>query len=155
MGRNLVPCPACSRQRPRFGDVPPLVLQRRPARPSVRPFNPWQPDSAAAHLIDRWQQLSNSISESWGRLLYLYFNWRQDTYKDLLLIVSLFSTFVVLVGSTRRWLIDSPDERNSATGFWNDIYQVCCTAKAAAGADVSGHNVGGLQWIKMVCQHAD
>jgi mRNA-degrading endonuclease YafQ of YafQ-DinJ toxin-antitoxin module len=74
-------------------------------------------------LLQRWQQVSGRLQDHWGHLLYNYFNWRQDnTAKDLLLIFTLFFSFVMLGSCTHRWVIDDAAERGTG-GLWNDIYQ--------------------------------
>lgn len=112
------------RRRLRFGDKPSGWGPRPSARPAAGPCGAWHPKNLVQHWLDRWKQLSTNTSDSCGRLLYLYFNWRQDTSKDLFLILSMFSAFVLLGSTIRHWVIDTQEERDAATGFWNDVYQV-------------------------------
>jgi hypothetical protein len=85
-------------------------------------------------LLQRWHQVSSRLQDNWGRLLYNYFNWRQDdTSKDLLLIFTLFFSFVMLGSCTHRWVIDDQAERGMG-GLWDDVYQAsqacrhCCSS---------------------------
>lgn len=118
---------SCRRRRLRFGDKPswPQVAPSPQRQQTGPPINPSldNPNSTLLYLSERWHRLSNALADGWGKLLYNYFNWRQDTSKDLLLIFMLFSSFVLLGSSMRHWVIDDETEQ-SGGGFWNDIYQV-------------------------------
>lgn len=129
------PLRACSRRRLRFGDKPHvrplpgrLLSPLPPAAPPPLPQQQQKQQEAGltglvTRLLQRWHQVSRRLQDNWGRLLYDYFNWRQDnTAKDLLLIFALFFSFVMLGSCTHRWVIDNPDERGMG-GLWNDVYQ--------------------------------
>jgi hypothetical protein len=131
---------SCSRRRLRFGDKP--RVRPHPGRvfsppPAAAPSPHLQQHqqqqaagiaSIAASLLQRWHQVSSRLQDNWGRLLYNYFNWRQDnTSKDLLLIFTLFFSFVMLGSCTHRWVIDDPAERGMG-GLWNDVYQASALA---------------------------
>jgi hypothetical protein len=59
----------------------------------------------------------------WGQALYNYFNWRQDTSKDLQLLFAAFTMLLMLGSGIRRWAVDDEAERQAA-GWWHDLYQV-------------------------------
>lgn len=66
-----------------------------------------------------WQQ---AWREVWGKLLYNYYNWRQDTVCDLQLIV-FFNIGVVLLGTLLRGLLW--DDQVQDVGQWlSNLYQV-------------------------------
>jgi hypothetical protein len=74
------------------------------------------------------------LQDKWGHLLYNYFNWRQDnTSKVLLLIFTLFFSFVMLGSATHRWVSDDAAERG-AGGLWNDVYQASAAGQGHRGS---------------------
>lgn len=111
----------------RFGD--------RPSRRWRRPRKPAHPDlleqlqqldtagDAAALVAAEWRRLAERTHALLGRKLYDYFNWRQDTSKDLLMTFGFFSALVLAAGALRRWAVDDAVER-SARNLWADVYQV-------------------------------
>jgi hypothetical protein len=112
-------------------------------------------------LLQRWQQVSGCLQDKWGHLLYNYFNWRQDnTAKDLLLIFTLFFSFVMLGSCTNRWVIDDAAERGTG-GLWNDVYQAstACRVGALGAAEVLQaaaeihHNAVEQQSLLVCLQH--
>lgn len=58
-----------------------------------------------------------------GRMLYMYFNWRQDTSRDLLVTFLVFACMLLAGGGVRRYVVD--DTADLAVGnLWADVYQV-------------------------------
>jgi hypothetical protein len=83
---------------------------------------------AAAFLAEKWRRLVVRTDNFLGRKLYEYFNWRQDTSKDLVVTFGVFSTLVLAAGLLRRWGVDNPADRAGAN-LWADIYQVLAPAR--------------------------
>lgn len=132
-------CRTTSRQRQGFGDRPP---RRRPQQQEEDKPTLLQElrqlrtsGEAAACLAERWRRLAARTDNFLGRKLYQYFNWRQDTSKDLVVTFGVFSTLVLAAGMLRRWAVDNPGDR-AGGNLWADIYQV----QAPAG-------------FSTVCQH--
>lgn len=58
-----------------------------------------------------------------GSMLYTYFNWRQDTSRDLLVTFLVFACMLLAGGGVRRYVVD--DAADLAVGnLWADVYQV-------------------------------
>jgi hypothetical protein len=83
---------------------------------------------AAAFLAEKWRRLVVRTDNFLGRKLYEYFNWRQDTSKDLVVTFGVFSTLVLAAGLLRRWGVDNQADRAGAN-LWADIYQVQAPAR--------------------------
>lgn len=62
-----------------------------------------------------WQNLT-------GVLLYKYYNWRQDNYSDLILLVAL-NSIAALTGASLRALVH-PSDQEGPLGFWSELYEV-------------------------------
>jgi hypothetical protein len=58
-----------------------------------------------------------------GRMLYTYFNWRQDTSRDLLVTFLVFACMLLAGGSVRRYVVDDPADL-AVGNLWADVYQV-------------------------------
>jgi hypothetical protein len=80
-------------------------------------------EDAAALFAATWQGLVQHTNNFLGRKLYEYFNWRQDTSKDLLVTFGVFSTLLLAAGVVRRWAVDFPADRAEGN-LWTDVYQV-------------------------------
>lgn len=65
-----------------------------------------------------------SWTDFWGKLLYNYYNWRQDTVSDLQLFVLVNCSLLVLGGVIRRSLVDSDSVGDKLTSYWQDLYEV-------------------------------
>ena len=76
---------------------------------SIAPFQ-------ASGGVARW------ANDAWGRLLYRYYNWRQDTGSDLLLIV-VANVLLVICGAVFKDVVVDPAE-GLPRGFWANIYDV-------------------------------
>lgn len=118
----------CNRRlRLRFGDRPSRSWRRRHDQAPPDLAEQLQQlksgDDAAAFIAAAWQQLVQRTNNLLGRKLYEYFNWRQDTSKDLLVTFGVFSTLVLAAGMVRRWAIDNPTDR-AGGNLWADVYQV-------------------------------
>lgn len=119
-----------------------VTTRRRRLRWGDRPSNSWrrkreqaQPglleqlqqlksgEEAAALGAATWQRLVQHTNNFLGRKLYEYFNWRQDTSKDLVVTFGVFSTLVLAAGAVRRWAVDYPADRAEGN-LWTDVYQV-------------------------------
>jgi len=66
--------------------------------------------------VARW------ANDAWGRLLYRYYNWRQDTGSDLLLII-VANMLLVVSGAVFKDVVVDPAE-GLPRGFWANIYDV-------------------------------
>ena len=66
--------------------------------------------------VARW------ANDTWGRLLYRYYNWRQDTGSDLLLII-VANMLLVVCGAVFKDVVVDPAE-GLPRGFWANIYDV-------------------------------
>lgn len=89
------------------------------------------PGEAAALMSTAWQSVVERTNDFVGRKVYQYFNWRQDTSKDLLVTFSVFSALVLVAGAVRRWAVDQPAER-AVGNLWADVYQVSSTGAPQA-----------------------
>ena len=129
---------ADSRQRQRFGDRPhrrwPHTGHDKPSLlEEVQQLR--SSGEAAAFLAEKWRRLVVRTDNFLGRKLYEYFNWRQDTSKDLVVTFGVFSTLVLAAGLLRRWGVDNQADRAGAN-LWADIYQV----QAPARTFMDGHS---------------
>jgi len=77
-----------------------------------RRITPFQSSGGVA----RW------ANDAWGRLLYRYYNWRQDTGSDLLLII-VANMLLVVSGAVFKDVVVDPAE-GLPRGFWANIYDV-------------------------------
>lgn len=126
----------------RFGDRPTRTGLPVPPRPAQRQCRDKEPGllqqlqsvgDAPALIAASWRQLVSRTNNFLGRKLYEYFNWRQDTSKDLLVTFGVFSTLVLAAAFLRRWAVDEPSER-AMGNLWADVYQVrACAGHADAG----------------------
>ena len=66
--------------------------------------------------------LARWANDVWGRALYNYYNWRQDTGSDLLLIIVL-NMLLVVAGAIFKDVVVDPAE-GLPRGFWANIYDV-------------------------------
>jgi hypothetical protein len=118
----------------RFGDRPTRISQ--PQHQDKEPGLLQQLNSVAdapALIASSWRQLVSRTNNFLGRKLYEYFNWRQDTSKDLLVTFGVFSMLVLAAAVVRRWAVDEPTER-ALGNLWADVYQVrVCAELADAG----------------------
>jgi len=62
-------------------------------------------------------------SDTWQRLRYNYYNWRQGTGGDLKLVASAFWVLVLLGAVVKRLVVDD-DAIRASTTMWDDMYQV-------------------------------
>lgn len=74
----------------------------------------------AAYVTKQWLRAWEGF---WGRALYDYYNWRQDTVGDLKLVTALFASMVVAGTVVLRFLVDNQDDRQHAS-LWTNFYQV-------------------------------
>lgn len=117
----------CRRQRLRFGDRPTRRWQPQHKDADPQFLEQLQQlrtaEDAAALISTEWRQLLDRTDAFLGRKLYEYFNWRQDTSKDLLVTFGVFAMLVLAAGGVRRWAVDEPADR-AAGNLWADVYQV-------------------------------
>jgi hypothetical protein len=111
----------------RFGDPPSNSWHRKHAQAQPGLWEQVQQltsgEDAAALVAATWQRLAQHTNNFLGCKLYEYFNWRQDTSKDLLVTFGGFSTLVLAAGAVRRWAVDLPADRAEGN-LWTDVYQV-------------------------------
>lgn len=111
----------------------------------------WEKLEEGAAEIGRYRQTSSatpptavrpppSSSFSWkdfsGRIMYKYFNWRQDTVSDLQLFMGLNLAILVLGGAIKRF-IDS-DSGAGFADFWTDLYNVITISFGQEFPDAQG-----------------
>ena len=58
------------------------------------------------------------------RLAYNYFNWREDAYNDLQLLVLLNVGLIVLAGAAKKLLVDNLVGADEDTTWWSEIYDI-------------------------------
>jgi hypothetical protein len=114
---------------------------------------------APALIAASWRQLVSRTNNFLGRKLYEYFNWRQDTSKDLLVTFGVFSMLVLAAAFVRRWGVDEPSER-AMGNLWADVYQVSTCAGHAVAGTIIIQTLTFLQscdlpqlctWVRCVC----